>query len=50
MSAIGVIDADNFYASAERVFDPALHNRPLVICGNNDGITVSRSPDYVEFD
>jgi DNA polymerase V len=45
MSAIAVVDADNFYASAERVFDPALHNRPLVICGNNDGITVSRSPE-----
>ena len=48
MSAIAVVDADNFYASAERVFDPALHNRPLVVLGNNDGIIVSRSPDYVE--
>jgi DNA polymerase V len=45
MSAIAVVDADNFYASAERAFDPALHNRPLVVLGNNDGIIVSRSPE-----
>jgi len=45
MSAIAVVDADNFYASAERAFDPALHDRPLVVLGNNDGITVSRSPE-----
>jgi DNA polymerase V len=49
MSAIGLIDANNFYCSAERAFDPALNNRPLVVVGNNDGIVVARSPDYVEF-
>jgi len=45
MSAIAVVDADNFYASAERTFDPALHNRPLIVLSNNDGCVVSRSPE-----
>jgi DNA polymerase V len=45
MSAIGLIDANNFYCSAERAFDPALNNRPLVVVGNNDGIVVARSPE-----
>ena len=31
MSAIGLIDANNFYASVERAFDPALERRPLVV-------------------
>jgi DNA polymerase V len=46
--AIGLIDANNYYAAVERAFDPALRGRPLVVVGNNDGIIVARSPDYVE--
>src|SRR5215470_19166956 len=44
-SAIGLIDANNFYASVERAFDPALNNRPLVVLSNNDGCVVARSPE-----
>jgi DNA polymerase V len=47
--SIGLIDANNLYASVERAFDPALSGRPLLVVGNNDGIIVARSPDYVEF-
>ncbi len=43
--SIGLIDANNFYASVERAFDPALSGRPLVVVGNNDGIIVARSPE-----
>jgi len=49
MSAIGLIDANNFYASVERAFAPELDRRPLVILSNNDGCVVARSPDYVEY-
>src|SRR5262249_3814977 len=45
MSAIGLIDANNFYASVERAFDPALNDRPLVVLSNNDGCVVARSPE-----
>src|SRR5215471_11555692 len=44
-AAIGLIDANNFYASVERAFDPSLNNRPLVVLSNNDGCVVARSPE-----
>jgi DNA polymerase V len=43
--SIGLIDANNFYASVERAFDPALARRPLVVLSNNDGCVVARSPE-----
>lgn len=36
-------DADSFYASCERVFDPKLVGRPVVVLSNNDGCVVARS-------
>jgi DNA polymerase V len=48
MSAIGLIDANNFYTSVERAFDPALDRRPLVVLSNNDGCVVARSPEARE--
>lgn len=38
-----LVDCNNFYVSCERVFDPALRNRPVVVLSNNDGCIVSRS-------
>jgi len=38
-----LIDGNNFYASCERVFNPALQNRPIVVLSNNDGIIIARS-------
>ena len=43
MNAIALIDANNFYCSCERVFDPKLRDRPVVVLSNNDGCVVSRS-------
>ena len=40
-----LVDCNNFYASCERVFDPTLHNKPLVILSNNDGCIISRSDE-----
>ena len=42
-SAFALIDCNNFYASCERVFDPSLRNRPVVILSNNDGCVIARS-------
>ncbi|HDQ44809.1 MAG TPA: Y-family DNA polymerase [bacterium] len=40
-----LIDCNNFYVSCERVFDPALRNRPVVVLSNNDGCIVARSDE-----
>lgn len=39
----GLADCNNFYASCERVFNPKLHKRPVVVLSNNDGCVVARS-------
>ena len=38
-----LIDCNNFYVSCERVFDPSLINKPVVVLSNNDGCIISRS-------
>lgn len=37
-----LVDANNFYASCEREFKPALDHRPIVVLSNNDGNVISR--------
>lgn len=38
-----LIDCNNFYASCERVFNPSLINKPIVVLSNNDGAVIARS-------
>ena len=38
-----LIDCNNFYASCERVFNPSLIGKPIVVLSNNDGCVISRS-------
>jgi len=38
-----LVDCNNFYASCERVFQPHLNGKPIVILSNNDGCVISRS-------
>jgi DNA polymerase V len=38
-----LLDCNNFYVSCERVFDPSLLNRPVIILSNNDGCAIARS-------
>jgi DNA polymerase V len=46
MAAVfSLIDCNNFYVSCERVFDPTLQCRPVVVLSNNDGCVVARSPE-----
>lgn len=40
---IALVDCNNFYASCERVFQPALRGRPVVVLSNNDGCVIARS-------
>jgi DNA polymerase V len=41
----GLIDADAFYVSCERAFQPALEGKPVVVLSNNDGNIVARSKE-----
>lgn len=43
MQAVALIDCNNFYVSCERLFQPKLNGRPVVVLSNNDGCVVSRS-------
>ena len=38
-----LVDCNNFYVSCERVFNPKLENKPVVVLSNNDGCVVARS-------
>lgn len=38
-----LVDCNNFYASCEKVFNPALKGKPVVVLSNNDGCVVARS-------
>ncbi len=40
-----LIDCNNFYVSCERLFNPKLEGRPVVVLSNNDGCVVSRSSE-----
>ncbi|MDE3271320.1 Y-family DNA polymerase [Pseudoalteromonas sp. G4] len=39
-----LVDAVSFYASAEKVFDPTIRNRPVVVLTNNDGCICAVCP------
>ena len=44
-STIALVDCNNFYVSCERVFDPSLAQRPVVVLSNNDGCVIARSEE-----
>ena len=48
MKSIALIDVNNFYVSCERVFNPKLENKPVVVLSNNDGCAISRSNEAKE--
>ena len=43
-----LVDCNNFYASCERVFNPALMGKPIVVLSNNDGCVIARSNEAKE--
>lgn len=45
MTVFALIDGNSFYCSCERVFDPTLANRPVIVLSNNDGCAVARTAE-----
>jgi len=43
-----LIDCNNFYVSCERLFNPRLERRPVLVLSNNDGCVVARSQEVKE--
>lgn len=43
--AIALVDCNSFFCSCERVFNPKLKNKPVVVLSNNDGCVVARSDE-----
>ena len=42
---MALVDINNFYVSCERLFNPKLINKPIVVLSNNDGCIISRSEE-----
>jgi len=40
-----IVDCNSFYCSCERLFAPALYNRPVAVLSNNDGCIISRTDE-----
>ena len=42
---IALIDCNAFYVSCERLFNPKINSKPVVVLSNNDGCVISRSTE-----
>ena len=40
---IALVDCNSFYVSCERLFNPKIQHKPVVVLSNNDGCVISRS-------
>lgn len=40
-----LVDCNNFYVSCERVFNPSIEGKPVVVLSNNDGCIIARSEE-----
>ena len=40
---LALVDCNSFYVSCERLFNPKIRKRPVVVLSNNDGCIISRS-------
>ncbi|MBT4879488.1 MAG: Y-family DNA polymerase [Alphaproteobacteria bacterium] len=43
--SFALVDCNNFYVSCERIFQPSLEEKPVIVLSNNDGCVISRSSE-----
>jgi len=48
MTVYALADCNNFYVSCERVFNPKLEGRPVIVLSSNDGCAIARSNEAKE--
>ena len=46
---IALVDCNSFYVSCERLFNPSINKKPVVVLSNNDGCVISRSTEAKNF-
>ena len=44
-SKIALVDCNAFYVSCERLFNPSIEKKPVVVLSSNDGCVISRSAE-----
>jgi len=42
---IALVDCNSFYVSCERLFNPSINKKPVVVLSSNDGCIISRSTE-----
>lgn len=42
---IALVDCNSFFVSCERVFQPHLEGKPVIVLSSNDGCAIARSPE-----
>ena len=44
-SKIALVDCNSFYVSCERLFNPSIIKKPVIVLSSNDGCVISRSTE-----
>jgi len=47
---IALVDCNSFYVSCERLFDPSIIKKPVIVLSSNDGCVISRSTEAKALD
>ena len=47
---IALVDCNSFYVSCERLFNPSINKKPVIVLSSNDGCVISRSTEAKSLD
>ena len=47
---LALVDCNSFYVSCERLFNPRIRRKPVVVLSNNDGCIIARSKEAKKLD